>query len=168
MAGDKRSTSVVIALVICVTLGAVVLRALELQLVPAKPKWEGSTLLMAEQPMRVEDVEIAYVSAPAGGAALPVDAAGQESICVIDSDGSARWEQRGPRVRLVVVGTDSVTLGEEQKAKLMGALGTLSAASGQEVVPVRLAPDSDVHRVSDLPPQATDLRNYLERKGIIK
>jgi hypothetical protein len=168
MAGDKRSTSVVIALVVCVTLGAVVLRALELRLVPGKPNFEGSTLLMAEQPMRVQDVEIAYVSAPASGAALALDAEGQESVCVIDSDGSPRWEQRGPRVRLVVVGTDSETLGQEQKATLMRALGTLSAASGQEVVPVRLALDSDVLRVSGLPAQATDLRNYLERKGIIK
>ena len=166
MAGDKRSTSVVIALVICVTLGAVVLRALELRLVPGKPNFQGSTLLMAEQPMRVQDVEIAYVSA--NGAALALDAEGPESVCVIDADGSPRWEQRGPRVRLVVVGTDSETLGQEQKATLMGALGTLSAASGQEVVPVRLALDSDVLRVSGLPAQATDLRNYLERKGIIK
>ena len=74
MAGDKRSTSVVIALVICVTLGAVVLRALELRLVPGKPNFQGSTLLMAEQPMRVQDVEIAYVSA--NGAALALDAEG--------------------------------------------------------------------------------------------
>lgn len=168
MAGDKRSTSVVIALVICVTLGTVVLRTLELRLVPAKPHWEGSTLLMAEQPLRVQEVVIGYVPPPADVAALAGEPDAQDSLCVIDSDGTSRWEQRGPRVRLLVAGTDRETLSDQQKATLMGALGTLSAASGQEVVPATLAPDSDARYVAGLPPQATDLCKYLERKGIIK
>jgi hypothetical protein len=168
MKGDKRNTSVVVALIASMTFGAVALLALEKRLVPGKPSFRGSTLLMAEREMRVREVEVNYARTADDVPALSVDLEGSDSVCVIDTAGEPHWQQAGPRIQLVLIGTDGDTLGDAQKRTLLGALGTLNQASGMELVPVRLTAGSDDRVTADLPAQARDLRLLLERKGIIK
>jgi hypothetical protein len=168
MTAGKRNTSVVAALIISMTAGAAVLRGLELRLVPGKPNFKGSTLLMAEQGMRVREVEVSYVPRWEDLPTAGIDPEGDDSVCVVDSDGRAHWAQRGPRIQLVVIGTDNETLASVQRRALLGALGTLNQASGVDLVPVHLAAGSDVRVNPDLPAQARDLRALLERKGIIQ
>jgi len=168
MKADRRNTSVVLALVASMTLGVITLLFLEGRLVPRKQDWRGNTLLMAERGLRFEQVEVAYASSWDDLPALGVDGAGDESICLIDADGTPQWEPRGPYVRLVVVGADAADgLLAEQKATLLGVLGSISQASGREVVPVRLAATMDPLTPLGAAPQARDLREFLERKGII-
>jgi len=148
------------------TAGATVLLGLESKLVPKRPNWTGSTLLMAEHGARVESVEITYITSPdeVGRASLGVE----ESLCLIEPDGTTRWEPLRARVRVVVIGSDGEHLTAEQKRALLGVLGSISQASGVELVPVRLADSSDVRQQPGLPPQAADLCALLERKGIIR
>ncbi len=168
MTAGTRNTSVVVALITSMTLGAVGLRGLELRLVPGKPSFKGSTLLMAERGMRVEEVEVQYVSSWDEVAGLGIDPEGGDSVCLIDADGRAQWAQRGPRVQLVVIGAAGDTLRDAQKRGLLGALGTLNHASGRDLLPVRLSAGSDEQITPGLPPQAKDLRALLERKGILQ
>jgi hypothetical protein len=167
MTAGTRNTSVVVTLITSMTLGAAALRGLELRLVPGKPSFKGSTLLMAERGMRVAEVEVHYAPSWDAVPGLGIDPEGSDSVCLIDTDGSTQWAQRGPHVQLVVIGTDGRTLGEPQKRGLLGALGTLNHASGRDLVPVRLAAGSDEQFTPGLPPQAKDLRALLERKGIL-
>ena len=164
MAADRRNTFVVTALVVSMTAGAQALLWLE----PGTPHWKGETLLMAERGMRVERVEVGYAAASADAAALGWFSDDNDSILLIHPDGEVAWEPRGPRVRLVVIGSDANRLGKEQQETLLWALGNMSRASGLELVPVQLAANSDTRQNPDLPPQAADLRELLVRKGIIE
>lgn len=164
---DKRNTSVVFALIVSMTFGVVVLLWLENWLVPEKQDFSGSTLLMANQGLRVASVEVSYVPPPANEEAVAAVRAGfrsNDTICWVPAEGdTAPLEARGPHVRLVVLGSAAdVTLDDNQKMTLLAALGTLSQLNGDEAVPVRLAATSDWRS-----PQADDLRRFLERKGFI-
>lgn len=153
MSADKRNTSVVIALIASMTVGAVVLRALE----PGKLNFEGSALLMAERGTRVEEVQIEYVAPGDEGRSPAVGA--DESLWRIDTDGAVYAEPLQSRVRLVVKGDPGANgPGKEQKKTIISVLGSISQASNVDVVPVRLLADS----------QAGELRELLERKGIIR
>lgn len=175
MTADKRNSSVVLALILSMTIGVVVLLGLESQLVPARHDFSGSTLLMAREGLYVQQVEISYLPAPLDDRALA--AARQrfdprDTICWILTDGSAaHLETAGPHVQLVVLGTDQPTLDDPQKQTLLTALGSMSQLRGVDLVPVRLAADSDPQRNPALSPQAleqlVDLRDFLKRKGII-
>ena len=170
MTADKRNTSVVMALVVSMTLGLLTLLWLEDHLVPAKRDWSGSTLLMAERGLRIQEVRIIYAPTWSDVAMLGIDPQGADSVCVIDPAGQPQWEPRGPRVQVVVIGADDgpVTghLADAQKQTLQGVLGTLSEASGRRVVPVRLA-DAPPPTDSAAARQAADLREFLELKGFI-
>jgi hypothetical protein len=171
MAADKRNASVVFTLIGALTVGLAVLLWLESRLVPKRPNWQASTLLMAEQGLRVRDVEITYVPPPADENAVralraQVDPA--DSLCWISPDGDlAPFEVRGPHVRVVVLGSDRQKLDDKQKLTLLNALGTLSQQSGHELVPVQLSPESDTQADPNLPEQARDLRSFLVLKGFI-
>ncbi len=162
MITDKRNTSVVIALIFSMTVGARLLLWLE----PGRPQWQGETMLMAERARPISEVEISYAGAGADVTRLFAEDA-PESICVIDADGRTTWKARGPRVRLVVVGSASPELGRQQKQNLLWALSDMSRAGGRELIAVRLASDSDAELAPDLPAQAADLRALLVRKRMI-
>jgi hypothetical protein len=168
MSAGKRNTSVVAALITSMTFGAVLLRGLEKRLVPGKPHFKGSTLLMAERALRVAEIEVNYVPPAADLDALGIDPDDGESICVISGDGPPDWVEGGPLVRVVVLGTEDEAAWAARRRVLLGALGTLNQASGQDLVPVRLAAGSDVLVTPELPAQAGDLRALLELKGIIQ
>ncbi len=168
MSSGKRNTSVVAALIVSMSVGAFFLRGLEKRLVPGKPHFKGSTLLMAERGLRVAEVEVNYVPPGQGPEVLGLDPENGDSICVITADGPPDWVQGGPLVRVVVLGTDDESAWSARRRVLLGTLGTLNQASGQDLVPVRLATGSDVHITPDLPAQAGDLRALLELKGIIR
>jgi hypothetical protein len=168
MSAGKRSTWVVIALVVSMSAGAVLLRGLEKRLVPGKPHFKGSTLLMAERAPRVAEVEINYLPPGQDPEVLGIDPDGGDSICLITPDGAPDWVQGGALVRVVVLGTDDEAAWKVQRRLLLGTLGTLNQASGQDLVPVRLAANSDVRLTAGLPAQAADLRALLELKGIIR
>ena len=168
MSSGKRNTSVVAALVISMSAGAAVLRGLEKRLVPGRPHFKGSTLLMAERALRIAEVEVNYLAPGQDPTALGIEPDTGDSICLISSDGMPDWVQGGALVRLVVLGTDDEAEWSARRRVLLGTLGTLNQASGQDLVPVRLAAGSDVRYTSDLPAQAADLRALLELKGIIR
>jgi hypothetical protein len=164
MKADRRNTSVVLVLIASMTLGVITLLFLEGRLVPRKQDWRGNTLLMAERGLRFEQVEVACAASWDDLSALGIGD-GNDSICLIDADGTPQWEPRGPYVRLVVIGAAATGgLLDEQKATLLGVLGSISQASGREVVPVRLAATMEPLGAA---PQARDLREFLKRKGII-
>ena len=166
MTADKRNAVVVIALIVSMTVGAGVLLLLE----PAnKPRWEGFPQLMAERATPVQAVQVAYAASDEDPAALDD---GRHSLCVIDGEGEVTWMARGPRWRVVVAGSGTGELTGRQKAKLLAVLGNLNQASGQELVPVRLAPESTLRSNPARSPQAagqtSDLRKLLARKKIIE
>lgn len=166
MTADKRNAVVVIALILSMTLGAGILLLLE----PAnKPRWEGFPQLMAERATPVQEVEVACVESDEQPVALDD---GRRSFCVIDAQGKVTWTARGPWWRIVVAGSQTGKLTDRQKGKLLAVLGNLNQASGQELVPVRLAPESGLRHNPGLSPQAAeqaaDLRKLLVRKKIIE
>jgi hypothetical protein len=168
MSSGRRNTSVVAALVVSMSAGAVVLRGLEKRLVPGKPHFKGSTLLMAERALRVAEVEVNYVPPGQDPEVLGIDPDHGDSICLINADGPPDWVPGGALVRVVVLGTNDDAEWSARRRVLLGTLGTLNQASGQDLVPVRLAAGSDVRLTPDLPAQAADLRALLELKGIIR
>jgi hypothetical protein len=168
MTAGKRNTSMVVALIMSMTVGAAVLRGLELQLVPGKPSFKGSTLLIADRSMRVQDVEVSFAASWEELPALGIDPDGPDSVCIVDADGGTHWVQRGPRVQMVVIGGDGASLGEAQRRSLLGTLGMLNQASGFDLVPVRLAGEAGRWSTGELSAPARELRTLLERKGIIK
>lgn len=163
MAADRRNTIVVIALILSMTIGARVLLWLE----PSTPRWEGETLLLAERSRPVEDVVVSYVppSVPLEES-LP-DLGEDESLLMIYAEGEPYWEPRGSQVRMVVVGTEADELTHTQQATLLWAIRSMSRAARCDLIPLKLATDSDIRYNPHLPPQAVDLRDLLVRKRII-
>ncbi len=159
MASDKRNTLVVITLVTAMTAGLVVLLNLEKLTVPSRVNWALDPALTARDPLSFREVEIAYAE-PLPDLQWDVDP--DDTLCVVRPDDSdAGWSEGGPRVRMLVLGTgDGQVLGEPQKLKLLQVLSGLRA----DVIPVRLAPSL---ALNDSPP-ARDLRQFLERKGLIR
>ncbi len=156
MTADRRNAFVVAALIVSMTIGAGVLLLLE----PGVPRWPGNTLLAAEQPLRVEEVEIAYARSPEEVPLLDGGSGSDDTILPIYPDGTrGPWEPRGPRVRLVVVGAVDGTVGEAQKKTLLFAVHSLSGSEGR--VPVRLGDGSDAT-------QTEELRKLLVLKQIIQ
>ncbi len=178
MTADKRNTAVVMSLVVSMTIGAVVLLSLEARLAPRRPvySWAANPMLAAERGLRLQELEIGHVVSLA---ALDPDAQSvmdadltvfdtDESICLIDREGRARWEPRGPRVWLVLIGSASAAeLTIAQKETLLAAIGSLSEKCDADLIPIRLAPELDARYTPDLPPQAVDLRDFLARKRFI-
>lgn len=166
MTADKRNTYVVIALVLSMTVGMRLLMTFERLLIPEVPRWEGNPLLAAETDAAPEwQVEIHYVGSLAEMSQLQLPP--QASRCIIDPEGEPQWEPAGSQVALVVVGTTERALTEQQQRTVLAALGVLSQDCGVDLVPVRLAADSDPRHQTGLPRGAQQLATLLERKGII-
>lgn len=166
MTADKRNAAVVIALILSMTLGARLLLWME----PSPPpQWQADPSLMAQRGGAVREVEITYADSGDGFEGLIRDlATTDDSICVIDALGGTEWEPRGPRVRLLVLGSNAPRLGEAQKRTLLAALGTFSHEAGDDSVRFRLSTSSDPQQTPGLSAQATDLRELLVRKQIIR
>lgn len=169
MTADKRNATVVIALVLSMTVGAQILLCFESWIGARPTRWEGDTLLSAKRGNPVQNVEISYVASLEDLDALELEAASPDSICVIGPAGEVDiWRPAGPRVRLIVIGSAGRTLPDQQKLTLLATLGSLSEASGVDLVRVQLATGSDARRSPGLPLQAHDLRDLLARKKIIR
>ena len=155
MTPERRNASVVIGLVAAMTVGAAVLLCFESWLFPRTPRWSDNIALTAERGLPIDEIEIGLAPDTAITAAMD----GDESICEIDSLGTARWEPRGPRVRLFVSGAQGTALSDAQKRTLLDALGSLTQAGGRTVgsVPVRVAADCDSRQRFGLPEPAKDL-----------
>jgi len=162
MTTDKRNGLVVMALVLSLTVGVGVLFLLE----PGKHLWRGDTTLIAEARQPVDEVEILCAGSLTEAQQLfvPQDADG---VCVVYPDKNPRWLPGGPRVWLLVVGTGAETLPDAQKIWLLGALRDLTGGTGAERVRIRLAPPLDASASQDLPKQADDLRQLLQRKQLL-
>jgi len=160
MTAERRNAFVVVALVSSMTLGAAVL----LLLAPPRYPWEGNPLLTAERRMAVREVEIAYAPADAAGESAAPDGLTDDTTCRITASGGCLWALGGPRVRLVVVGSEEAKLGERQKQALLDAVRSIFGRRGPEAVPVRLAVGAD----EELPAAVKDLRDFLVLKQIIK
>jgi len=163
MTADKRNTSIVVALILSMTVGAQVLLWLE----PGTPRWQGDVSLIAERAIPIQEVEVVYVRPDMSDDAVLVPDDGR-SLCVVSAEGQPAWSAGDPRVRLAVVGSEADRLSNEQKRTLLWALQNMSRASGRDLVPVRLAVDSDVRHNEALPVQAADLCDFLLRKQIIE
>lgn len=159
MAPEKRNAYVVLSLIAAMTVGVASLRSLELLLVPRLDA-PGNTLLMASTGRPV-DVVVSYARSEEEAGSLPVDV--DESVCLVYPDRPLGWEERGPRVRLVVVGSDSDQLNDDQKNHVLTALASIS-----ESVTVRFSRESGTEKDPVLPAQADDLRKFLVRKGFIR
>jgi hypothetical protein len=152
---DTRNTRIVIALIFSMTAGAQLLLWLE----PGTRNVAAVPALTASGGVPIEEVIIEY--APAGEIrTIGVD-------CHLLPDGRLVGTLEDPRVRLVVVGTDSESLTPVQQRSLLAAIGNMSPLRRPGAVRIRLDRDSDVTRRDDLPPQARDLRNLLVRKDLI-
>jgi len=162
MTADRRNTLVVAALILSMTLGARVLTWLE----PYRPRWEGPVALTAERALPVQEVEISYAGTPGEVEALDFDL--RDSICWVNADGAVEWRPAGPRVQLIVLGSEGAVLSDAQKRAVLATIGSLSQASGVELVNVRLAPGLQPGRDGARSPQADDLCRLLVRKGIIE
>jgi hypothetical protein len=156
------------ALVAALTVGAALLLALESWLFPRTPQWRENAALTAERAVPIELVEVSYVPTLADFDMAAV--ADDTSICLVEIDGAARWEPRGPRVSLVVVGTTGDALPDLQKRTLLSALGSLRQSGAQhgDAVPVRLAAEIGVPITAQAPPPVDDLYKFLERKGFLQ
>ena len=163
MTAGTRNAAVVFTLILSMTVGARLLIWLEPW--PEKPPGHALALLMAERATPVQDVEILYAASAAEAQALNQ---APDSFCAIDPAGNPELcERRGPRIRLVMIGTGADKLADCQKLELLSTLCNLQKDNGLDLSRVRLAPESDVQRVRDLPPAAGDLRQFLVNKGII-
>ncbi len=162
MTADRRNTLVVVALILSMTVGARVLTWLE----PYRPRWEGPVALTAERALPVQEIAIAYAGSPSELEALDLDL--RDSICWVNADGTVEWRPAGPRVQLIVLGSEGPLLTDAQKRAVLATIGSLSQASGVELVNVRLAPSLQPGRDGVRPPQADDLCRLLVRKGIIE
>jgi len=160
MTAERRNAFVVAALVLSMTTGAAVLQLLEPRLIP----WNGNPLLTAERGTPVREVEIAYAPADAAGESAAPDGLTDDTTCRITADGECLWALGGPRVRLVVVGSEERQLGERQKLALLDVVRSIFERRGPEAVPVRLAVGAD----EELPAAVKDLRDFLVLKQIIK
>lgn len=163
MTAERRNAAVVVTLILSMTIGARILLWLE----PRPPRSEAADLRhTAERATPVQEIEIACATSQDEANALNKE---PYSFCAIDAEGNVPpWEARGPRVRLVVVGAATDKLSDRQQQQVLATLESLNRASGRELVPVRLAPESDPQRRPDAPVAATDLRELLVRKGIIE
>lgn len=162
MAPEKRNAYVVLSLIASMTVGVAALRSLEVLLVPPRPDTDENTLLMAASGRPV-DVVVTCARSEDDINSMAADA--DESICVVYADParSLGWEERGPRVRLVVLGPDSDALGDVQKERLLTALASIS-----DSVAVRFGVEPGPESNGSLPLQAEDLRKFLVRKGFIR
>jgi hypothetical protein len=113
---NTRNARVVACLILAMTAGARVLLWLE-----PTPTVSGQFRLTAEGGPPVEEVTIEY--------AQPGELPFPEAACLIWPDGRREGDQLGPRVRLVVVGSDG-PLPDEQKQSLLTALGSLAWRGG--------------------------------------
>jgi hypothetical protein len=154
-------------LIAAMTVGAAVLLGLESWFFPKTPQWSDNVALTAERGVRIDEVEVAFA---ASETAVDVGSDSDDSLCEIDLGGAARWEPRGPRVRLFVIGAQGDTLSDAQKRTLLDALGSLSQAGAQTpgAVPVRLAADCGIRLPPEVPEPAKDLCNFLIRKGFVQ
>ena len=155
MLDETRNTRVVAFLILAITAGAVTLRWLE----PPARGWSPETLLMAERGGAIADLAIEYV-----GYDQPYDPAEYDGVL---SNGACDWHQRGPHVRLAVIGSRSGRLDEDQTLALLSVLGSLNQARALDLSQVRLDPNSDASLNPQLPAEARELRDLLVRKGII-
>jgi hypothetical protein len=152
-----RNARVVICLILAMTAGARILLWLE----PAPAITEPLTSLTAVGGEPIEDVLIEY--APPGE---PLD----DSACLIWPDGHRDGEQLGPRVRLVVVGTEKDALPEQQKHSLLTALGSIAwcqSAREAEAPIIHLDRSSDPRVTKVLRTQARELYDMLVAKRFI-
>lgn len=167
MTPERRNASVVVGLIAAMTVGAALLLSLESWLFPKTPQWSDNVALTAERDLRIDEIEVAFAPSEAAvGAGLGTD----DSLCEIDLSGAARWEPRGPRVRLFVIGAQGDGLSDAQKRTLLDALGSLSQAGARTpgAVPVRLAADCGIRLPPEVPEPAKDLSNFLIRKGFVQ
>jgi hypothetical protein len=165
MTADKRNASIIIALVLAMTAGAQVLLSFESWIGARPTHWEGDVRLSAERGNPVQHVEISYVASRDDVDALTLDE--RDSICVIGPSGAVEiWQPAGPRVRLIVIGSDAERLADQQKLTILATLGSLSEASGVDLVGVQFA--AGTRDAAELPAQAQDLRDLLVKKQIIR
>ena len=167
MTPERRNASVVGGLIAAMTVGAALLLCFESWLFPKAPQWPDNIALTAERELQIDEVEVSFA---ASEAALAASLDSDDSLCEIDLGGVARWEPRGPRVRLAVIGADGDTLNDAQKRKLLDVLGSFSQVGGgsRAAVPVHVAPECDNRLGRDVPKPADDLCKFLLRKGFVE
>ena len=157
MSDERRNARVVSALVTAMTLGALVLFALE----PKSGRALPANLLIAESGLRLTDATIDF-AAPGHN----LDLAAYD--CVVFPDGQAVWQPLSPSIRVAVVGDGGERLSDVQREQLLALLGNMKYLGGLRFDAVKLDSESDPTVMTGLPAQAFDLRALLVRKGILR
>lgn len=157
MNNEARNARAAGVLIACMTVGALVLFALE----PQAPRLPRGALLMAEAPQPVEGLVIEYVAPGASVDTTLFD-------CVIQPTGEVTWQPTGELVRLAVVGSDFDRLPARQAEQLLNVIGQIRFSAGLALGNVMLGSSADPVAQSNLPPQTHDLRGLLVRKGIVR
>jgi hypothetical protein len=115
---------------------------------------------MAESVRAIEDVRIEYAKPDS-----VIDGSRHDGVVL--PNGECEWHPGGPRIRLVVVGSDSRRLPQAQAKALLAIFGSMTQRHGLDLDRVWLDPASDARLHPELPAQAHDLYKLLMRKGII-
>ena len=154
MDANTRNTKVIAALIASMSVGAVVLLALE-----TKPNLSPAPLLMAEEGQRVDGLRIEVLPADQAYRADAFDGC-------IELDGRCRWRPSGPNLRIAVLGRTAQALSEAQAGTLMKLLGSLVEYGQLDLNHVAFVPPSDPADKRTLAVLATDVRTLLRKKGV--
>ena len=156
-ADEIRNARVATGLIACMTVGALVLLALE----PSRPAWPGPRLLMAEGGTRVSSATLEVLGPNAESDLAQFDG-------VIFPDGQLAWAPKSSDVIIGIVSHSQGGLPEAQSSQVLSVLGNLRFGGGLELSGIALAASSDPLQHPDLPATAHELRGLLVRKGFIR
>lgn len=155
MSTDNRNTLVVVALIVSMTLGALVLGALQ----PPRLQIERLTALSGTP---IQTIQIEFVPDLS-----QVDATLYDCKVFPQSE-TAEWSQRGPDVRIAVIASSEAKLDELQKQTLLRALWSMADMAAVTPLPISYDPASQWQLTPALRAQAEELGDWLNRKGFVR
>ncbi|MGE3182963.1 MAG: hypothetical protein AB7N71_15145, partial [Phycisphaerae bacterium] len=139
---EARNAKVVTALVTCMTMGAIVLFALQ----PAARGVRPNSMLSASGGPLLSSAVIDF--APVGHR---LDLTRYD--CVVFSDGELVWQPLSPDIRIAIVGNGENRIPDAQARDLLAALGSMRYSLGLRLTNLSLDEASDPSVHPELPPQ---------------
>lgn len=154
---EARNAKVVTALVTCMTIGAIVLFALQ----PATVGVRSNPLLTSTNS---ELLNSAVIDFAALGHRLDLE----RYDCVVFPDGELVWQPLSADIRIAVVGNGEAQIPAPQARELLATLGSMRYTLGLRLSNLALDDASNPSVHPELPPQVHDLAALLVRKGMIR